>query len=126
MTRLLLVGLGGGLGSIARYLVVLASERVLGVTLPWGVLAVNVAGSFLIALVAALALSRADFSPALRLTLTTGFLGGLTTYSTFNQDTLTMLGRKQYGTAALYVALTVLACLLAGALGGSLVKPAAE
>lgn len=117
MTRVLLVFVAGGIGSVLRYLVVNAGARVLGASFPWGVLGVNVAGSFLIALVMVFAASRADFSETTRITLTAGFLGGLTTYSSFNQDTLSMLDRKLYGTAGLYVVATLATCLVAGAIG---------
>jgi CrcB protein len=120
--RVLLVGLAGGIGAILRYLVVTWTERAFGTSFPWGVLGVNVAGSFLIALVMVLAVTRADLTPTVRVTITAGFLGGLTTYSSFNQDTLSMLDRKQYGTAALYVGVTLVACLAAGALGTALAR----
>ncbi len=117
MGRVLLVFLAGGLGSVLRYLVVTATERWLGASFPWGVLTVNIVGCFLIAFVMVLAVTKADFPPALRIALTAGFLGGLTTYSSFNQDTLSMIDRKLYGTAAVYLVTTLAACALAGTLG---------
>jgi CrcB protein len=122
MSRVLLVGLAGGIGAVLRYLVVTWTERAFGQSFPWGVLGVNVVGSFLIALVMVLAVTRAELSPTVRVTLTAGFLGGLTTYSSFNQDTLAMLDRKLYGTAAIYVGVTLIACLAAGALGTALAR----
>lgn len=120
MERLLLVCLAGAIGSGLRYLVVTWTQRAFGESFPWGVLGVNVVGSFLIALVSVIAVTRAEISPAMRITLTAGFLGGLTTYSSFNQDTLSMLDRKMYGTAAVYLAVTLVTCLLAGVLGTKL------
>jgi fluoride exporter len=117
MVRLLLVFLAGGVGSVLRYLLVTATERWFGASFPWGVLTVNVVGSFMIALVMVYATSRADFSATTRVALTAGFLGGLTTYSSFNQDTLSMLDRKLYGAAVLYILLTLVACLGAGVIG---------
>ena len=70
--------------------------------------------------VSVIAVTRAEISPTMRITLTAGFLGGLTTYSSFNQDTLSMLDRKLYGTAAAYLLVTLLSCLLAGVLGTKL------
>ena len=64
-----------------------------------------------------LAVTKAELTTTMRLTLTAGFLGGLTTYSSFNQDTLSMLDRKLYGTAATYMLVTLVSCLLAGAIG---------
>jgi CrcB protein len=120
MERVLLVFLAGGLGSVARYLFVTWTQRVLGEAFPWGVFGVNVVGSFVIALVSVLALTKAELTPTMRITLTAGFLGGLTTYSSFNQDTLSMLDRKLYGTAAVYMLATLLTCLVAGLLGAKL------
>ena len=117
MERLLLVCFAGAIGSGVRYLVVTWTQRAFGESFPWGVLGVNVVGSFLIALVSVIAVTRAEISPAMRISLTAGFLGGLTTYSSFNQDTLSMLDRKHYGTAAAYLFVTLATCLLAGVLG---------
>jgi CrcB protein len=80
-------------------------------------LIVNLVGSFLIALVHGLALRIGDFSPELRLGLTTGFMGGLTTYSAFNYETTSMIldGRRVQGLAN--IGATVLGCLGAGLLG---------
>ena len=101
MTRFLLVCLGGALGSGARYLVGLAT--------PHGTLIVNLSGSFCIAL--AMALMRPSDA---RLLIVTGVLGGFTTYSAFNEETLQMLRAGTWGAAMMYVALTVLGCLAAG------------
>jgi CrcB protein len=117
MRQLLLVCLAGAVGSGLRWLVVVLAQRRLGDTFPWGVLGVNVVGSFLIALVVVLATTRSSLTPEVRTTLTAGFLGGLTTYSSFNQDTLAMLDGRLYGRAATYVLVTLAACLLAGACG---------
>lgn len=120
--RLLLVCLAGAAGSGLRYLLVTWTARVLGLAFPWGVLTVNVAGSFLIAAATVIAAARAGFSETARLAITAGFLGGLTTYSSFNQDTLKMIEDRAYATAALYVGATLLACLAAGALGAVLAR----
>lgn len=81
----LAVFLGGGLGALARY----GIGRLLPTSpLPWGTLAVNVAGCFALGLLAPIFAARHDLAPALRLGLTTGVLGGLTTFSTFGVETL--------------------------------------
>ena len=110
------VGLGGALGSIARYHTGRWLNRADG-SLPWGTLAVNLVGSFLIALVLELALRHDAITPAMRLALTTGVLGGFTTYSTFNQETLRMAQEGTWAAAAGYVAITLLGGLAAGAAG---------
>ncbi len=118
--RLLLVCLGGALGSGLRYLFGLLAARLLGLTFPFGTLGVNLLGSFLISLIIGLSLSvggSAPISPTLRLFLTTGVMGGLTTYSAFNHEVLTLLEDGAQPRALLYVAVTLLGCLAMGAWG---------
>ena len=122
--RWLLVCLGGALGSGLRYGVGLVAARVLGISFPWGTLAVNWIGCLLISLVFALATATAE-QPAListdsRLFLTTGVMGGLTTYSAFNHEVLTLLQGSAWSRALIYVALTLLGGLAMGALGFAL------
>jgi CrcB protein len=104
VTRFLLVCLGGALGSGARYLA--------GTTVPHATLVVNLIGSFAIA-VAFETMRASD----LRLMIVTGVLGGFTTYSAFNQETLELLRRGAFGSAAVNVAVTVVGCLAAAFLG---------
>jgi fluoride exporter len=118
--RLLLVCLAGGLGSGLRYVVIGWAARTFGGAWPYGVLIVNVVGSFALGLVAMVAASK--LGPAMRAVLGAGFLGGLTTYSAFNQDTLGLLERKMYGQAAAYVVVMIAACLAAGACGIALAR----
>jgi len=114
--RLLLVCAGGALGSGARYLVVNASARALGLGFPWGTLAVNVTGSFLVALVMGWA-AGGVISQEARLLLATGVLGGFTTYSSFNHETLALASEGRVAAAVAYAAVTVAACLAAGIAG---------
>lgn len=117
MDRLLYVCLAGGLGSGVRYLVSELSLRTFGQGFPFGTLIVNVVGCFGMSLVMCLALETAHVSPTLRVALTTGFMGGLTTYSAFNYETLKLLDSKSYGLALASFAATTLLCLSAGVLG---------
>jgi CrcB protein len=119
--RLLLVCAGGALGSGARYLVATAMARAVGVGLPWGTLAVNASGSFLIALVMGAAATGA-LSEEGRLLLATGVLGGFTTYSSFNHETLALAAQGRLAAAAGYAALTFCACLAAGLAGLATVR----
>ncbi len=114
MTRFLVVCLGGALGTGARYLLAGWIGARLDGGFPTGILLVNVLGSFALSVVMTLALAPPLVPPDLRLFLTTGVLGGFTTYSSFNYDTLRFLSRGEAPTAALYIALTVGGCLLAG------------
>jgi CrcB protein len=115
-TRLLLVGLGGALGSMARYGVILFMAPRTGTS--WGgTLLVNVLGSFALGFLMELGMTNDWLRSDLQLFLRTGVLGGFTTYSTFNFETTEML-RTGAGTAAvLNVLATVAGCLLAGVLG---------
>jgi CrcB protein len=117
MARFLWTCLGGALGTGARYLIALVAPRVLGTAFPFGTLIVNVAGSFLIGALMHLGLTTNLMSPTLRVALTTGLLGGFTTYSTFNYETMEFLREGALGIAALNVAATLVLCLAAGALG---------
>jgi CrcB protein len=78
---------GGGLGAMLRFALALWVDARAGVHFPWGTLAVNVAGCFGIGVLATLADEHALVSPALRLFLVTGLLGGFTTFSTFGMET---------------------------------------
>ncbi len=117
MEKLLLVCLGGALGSGARYLVGLWSVTKLGTSFPWGTLAVNLLGSFAIALAIHASDVKPDFSLNWRLFLTTGIMGGFTTYSAFNQETLSYFETGELAKAFGYAAVTLLACLAAGYAG---------
>lgn len=103
------VALGGAIGSAARYGVTLAAARMTG--LPLGTLAVNVAGSFLMGLLAATLALRGN--QHLAPFLLTGILGGFTTFSAFSLDTLTLWERGEAGLALAYVFGSVLLSLLA-------------
>jgi fluoride exporter len=101
------VALGGALGSIARLGLSQAIYRVLGDGFPYGILAVNVLGSFVIGLVTALFMRRTDNNQALQFFMTTGFLGGFTTFSAFSLDVFRLLNGGQAGSAGLYVLTSV-------------------
>jgi len=117
MTRFLWICLGGAVGTGARYLLSGWLARAAGPGFPWGTLAANVIGSFLLGLIMQVALGTDLLSPTLRLTLTTGVMGGFTTYSTFNYETLQYLQQNDWLMGALNLSATVVACLAAGSLG---------
>lgn len=122
MSPLVLVMVGGGLGSGARYLLSTYVLERMGSTMPWGTLLVNVLGSLVMGALIGLAAGGRGPSMELRLFLTTGFLGGFTTYSAFNQETLGLLGAGDLRAALLYLGLTLGLCLLAGGAGLGLVR----
>jgi CrcB protein len=115
--RFLFVCLGGAVGTAARYLVGLGTQRAFGTSFPYGTLLVNLIGSFSISLIMVLSLEKGTVSADLRLVLTAGVMGGFTTYSSFNFETLSYLHRGAFGLAFVNVALTLFGCLAAGTLG---------
>jgi CrcB protein len=119
MTRFLLICLGGAIGTAARALVAEWVPRALGTTFPYATLLVNVVGSFLISAIMHVGLTTDLLSPTARLVLTTGVMGGFTTYSSFNFETLRAAHQGAVGLAALNVAATVTLCLLAGLAGAA-------
>jgi fluoride exporter len=114
--------MGGALGSGARYAVATWALRAFGPDFPRGTLIVNVTGSFLIAVVMAVSLATDAIPADLRVFLTSGVLGGFTTYSSFNYETLMLVQQGRPGLAVLNVAVTLLACLAAGVAGLVLVQ----
>ena len=119
-TTLLQVALGGAIGASARYLTGLGSLRLFGTGYPWGTLAVNVIGSFLMGvLFVVLAMKGGQrFAPFLM----TGILGGFTTFSAFSLDALALWERGQAGAAGLYVIASVGASILAIVAGAALAR----
>ncbi len=119
---LLLIGLFGGAGCISRYLISSGLNAWLGKSFPYGTLAVNIIGSFIIGIIFEVALRGSVISPTLRIALTTGFLGGLTTFSTFSFETVELLLNGKYFVAFLNIAGSLIVCFLATYLGISLVR----
>lgn len=118
MGGFLIVFLGGGLGAALRHGVNVVSARLFGTAFPWHTLIENVTGSFAMGLLAAYFAFKADpTSQSWRLFLTTGILGGYTTFSAFSLDTVLLYERGQTGLAALYVLASV-ALAIAGLFAG--------
>ena len=117
MRQLLLVILGSGFGGGARYLLGGWIIRNLGIAFPVATVAINATGSLLIGLIMQLSLNTGLISSDLRLTLTTGVLGGFTTYSTFNYETISLFQQGAVLLAALNVVVTVMLCLACGVAG---------
>ncbi|MAU59270.1 fluoride efflux transporter CrcB [Parvibaculum sp.] len=103
MNAIFAVAVGGAIGATGRYLFNLQMLRLLGPNFPWGTFGVNVIGSFIMGLVAGLFALRFDVSPEMRSFITTGILGGFTTFSAFSLDAANMIERGQTGLAALYI-----------------------
>ena len=107
LSNLLLVAIGGGTGSMLRYL----CQRWLNLQFPWGTIAVNLAGCFLIGILWAISLKGWDESR--KLLLITGLCGGFTTFSAFTQENIQMIMDDRWFTAILYVIMSVAGGLLA-------------
>lgn len=86
LMKFALIMLGGGLGALSRYGITLLSVKLFGIRFPWGTLAVNLIGCFFIGLSFALAERSPLMNPTVRLFFITGFLGGLTTFSTYGYE----------------------------------------
>jgi CrcB protein len=120
VTRTLLVALGGLLGSVARYWLAGAVQRLNGSDFPVGTLTVNVLGSFAIGLVMALSLERGTLGPSVRMFLTVGFCGGFTTMSSFSYETVALFRDDQAMFAFSNIVASVVASLAATWIGYAL------
>lgn len=117
VARFLLICLGGAIGTGVRYGLSVWIARTVETTFPYGTLLVNLAGSFLLGVVMQLSLSTQIVGADTRLIIGTGMLGGFTTYSTFNYETLALMREEAWGMALGNAVATWLGCLAAGALG---------
>ena len=105
------IAVGGGLGSVARFLVAREMERCLGNFLPYGTLVVNVLGSLALGWLATVFLARPEINIALRLGIAVGFLGAFTTFSAFSFESVQLLLNGAVWRAALNVAVNTVVCL---------------
>jgi CrcB protein len=116
MSRLFWICAAGALGTGARYLVALWAAQRLGTVFPYGTLIVNLIGCFVIAVFVEAGIAL-GWSPTLRAALAIGFVGGFTTYSSFNYDTLRLIEEGSPSLALVNVTMTLLGCAIAGWLG---------
>ena len=117
MGRFLWICAGGAAGTGARYLLSGWAVSVLGPAFPYGTLAVNLIGSFCVGLLMQVGIATPFLSPTVRLALTTGVMGGFTTYSTFNYETIRYAQDGSYAFALANVGATLVGCFLAGLSG---------
>jgi CrcB protein len=116
MERFFWICLAGAAGTGTRYLIALWAAQRFGSSLPYGTLIVNVTGCFLIAVIMQVAIAT-SWSPTLRSAPTIGYIGGLTTYSSFNYETTRLLQDGAPAVAALNAIVTLVGCVAAGWLG---------
>jgi CrcB protein len=118
MRQVLLVALGGALGSVCRYLMSgWVLHRTPNAAFPFGTFAVNVLGCFAVGLLGGLVVKHDMLSPEARLFLFTGIAGGFTTFSAFGLETFHLVRRAEFGVAAAYVVLSVAVGLAMLAIG---------
>src|SRR5215468_3938654 len=106
--NILLVGLGGLLGSIARYLVTVLFAGQFATSFPLATFVVNISGCFIIGILFALSERGSGLSPEWRIFLTTGFCGGFTTFSTFSYESIKLIQDGEFFYLGMYVVLSVL------------------
>ena len=119
METVLAIAVGGGLGSVLRHLLNNAVGGAAGTGFPWGILIINVLGSFVMGVLISVFAHTWEPPQSMRAFLTVGILGGFTTFSTFSADSVLLLERGAFGPAAFYVFGSVgmgLAALYAGML----------
>ena len=127
LSKVLWLGLAGGAGTIARFLLSDVVQQVSGREFPWGIFVVNVVGSFLFGVVWAISGDRVELSAQARMLILVGFIGGFTTFSSFAFDNAQMLSNsKWFMTAANVAAQNVLgiAAVFAGVMLGRLINSA--
>ena len=117
MLNLIAIFLGGGIGAVSRFLISLNLTKIYNVNLPIATFLVNIIGSFAIGFLYILFMGKTDLTPALKLALTVGFCGGLTTFSTFSLELFEMISHQQFMQAAIYALLSVLICLVMTGIG---------
>ena len=111
VNQILGIMLGGAVGALFRYFVSNGIYLLLGRGFPYGTLAVNVIGSFLMGMLTILLIEKGDVSEAVKLMLLVGFLGAFTTFSTFSMDTLNLINQGQILRAFLNMFLNVGICV---------------
>lgn len=122
MMNIVFVGLGGFIGASTRYLISLHASKLFTSKIPIGTLTVNILGSLIIGIVMELTLKTSLISPHMKLFLTTGFLGGLTTFSTFSYETMELIEKGELLLAIFNIALNLLLSLGGAILGRGIIK----
>ena len=121
MLNVIAIFLGGGLGAITRYCVSVFMKGY-DLNFPFATLGVNIFGSLILGFAAALFWKNESIHHTVKLAITVGFCGGLTTFSTFSWETFDMIKNGEFTLAVVYALISVLTCVLAISLGAFLTK----
>jgi len=122
LRTLLLIGLGGFLGSISRFLIALSINRIFQSVLPIGTLVVNIVGCLFIGIIYSLAEQKNIMSPELRVFLGVGFCGGFTTYSSFAFEKFSLIKSGDFLMLSIYIGASVFLGLIAVYIGSQIHK----
>ncbi len=122
ISQIMAIMIGGALGAAMRYLVSNGFYSLLGRDFPYGTLAVNVIGSFLMGVLTVLLIDRGEIDPLIKLAILVGFLGSFTTFSTFSMDTLVLINEGALSRAFLNMLTNVVVCVSAVWLGMVITK----
>ncbi len=122
MLNIFSVFIGGGIGAVLRYLTSILCINTLKCNLPIATFFVNILGCFILGIFYVYFVEKIQMSPSLKLAITVGFCGGLTTFSTFSLEIFEMLQSNQLITALIYVILSILLGIIAVYLGGYCAK----
>ena len=115
--KIVYLGIFGGLGCVARYMISGWVYNLAGRSLPYGTLAVNVIGSLLLGVIMEGSMRSTLLSPELRIGLTVGFMGGFTTFSTFSYETVRLLEEGSLIAAGANILLNATVCIAAAVVG---------
>ena len=122
MINVIAIFIGGGIGSVLRYLTCVVMLQCFNTSLPAATFVVNFVGSLILGLLFAIFVDRPEINPALKVALTVGFCGGLTTFSTFSFELFEMIRNAEFIQAIVYTLLSVIICIVAVSLGVYLAK----
>lgn len=117
MTTYIAIAFGGAFGAVSRFWIQSAVQRFNGSSFPLGTFSVNILGSFLIGVFFVVLAEKAQFAEPWRPLVTVGFLGAMTTFSTFSLDALLLFEQGHYNTALFYIVSSVALCLFAAFAG---------
>lgn len=122
LSLMCLVGCGGFIGAALRYLISIQSAKTFGSTFPYGTLLVNILGALLIGMLMELSLTSTLITPNFRLFLTTGIMGGLTTFSTFSFETIELFLSGRTIVGIFNIVLNLFLSIISVALGQNIVR----